>query len=120
METNRSSEAPVDLLTNRFKCLYNLTQLQMYRNISVGIATGYMLDGPEIAVQCLAAARDFSRLHSVETGPTQTPLQWVSGSISPGAKRQGREADHSPPSSVEVENVEAIIPLHHTSSWRAA
>jgi hypothetical protein len=30
-------------------------------------------------------------------GPTKPPIQWVRGSISPGVKRSGREADHSPP-----------------------
>jgi hypothetical protein len=32
-------------------------------------------------------------------GPTQPSIQWVPGEISPGVKRPGREADHSPPSS---------------------
>jgi hypothetical protein len=35
-------------------------------------------------------------------GPTQPPIQWVSGALSLGVKRPGREADHSPPSSAEV------------------
>jgi hypothetical protein len=35
-------------------------------------------------------------------GPTQSPIQWVPGALSLGAKRPGREADHSPPSSAEV------------------
>jgi hypothetical protein len=34
--------------------------------------------------------------------PTQPPIQWVSGAVSLGVKRPGREADHSPPSSAEV------------------
>jgi hypothetical protein len=38
-------------------------------------------------------------------GPTQPPVQWVTRAISPGVKaRPGRDADHSPPSSAEVEN----------------
>jgi hypothetical protein len=38
-------------------------------------------------------------------GPTQPPIQWVPGVLSPGGKaRLGRDADHSPPSSVEVKN----------------
>jgi hypothetical protein len=38
-------------------------------------------------------------------GPTQPPVQWVPGVLSPGIKaRPGREADHSPPSSAEVKN----------------
>jgi hypothetical protein len=35
-------------------------------------------------------------------GPTQPPIQWVPGALSLEVKRQGREADHSPPSSAEV------------------
>jgi hypothetical protein len=38
-------------------------------------------------------------------GPTHPPVQWVPGVLSPGVKaRPGRDADHSPPSSAEVEN----------------
>jgi hypothetical protein len=37
-------------------------------------------------------------------GPTQPPIQWVPAVLSPGVKRPGCEADHSPPSSVEVKN----------------
>jgi hypothetical protein len=37
-------------------------------------------------------------------GPTQPPIQWVTGAPSLGIKLPGREADHSPPSSAEVKN----------------
>jgi hypothetical protein len=38
-------------------------------------------------------------------GPTQPPVQWVPGALSPGVKaRPGRDSDHSPPSSAEVVN----------------
>jgi hypothetical protein len=37
-------------------------------------------------------------------GPTKPPTQWVPGSVSPGVKRPGREADHSPPTSADVKN----------------
>jgi hypothetical protein len=36
--------------------------------------------------------------------PTQPPIQWVTGAISQGVKRPGRESGHSPPSSAEVKN----------------
>jgi hypothetical protein len=39
-------------------------------------------------------------------GPTQPPIQWV-----PEVKRLGREAEHSPPSSDEVDNGGAIRPV---------
>jgi hypothetical protein len=37
-----------------------------------------------------------------------------------GVKRQGREAEHSPPSDAEVKNSEATPPLPHASSWHLA
>jgi hypothetical protein len=49
-------------------------------------------------------------------GPTHPPIQWVLGALSLGVKQQGREADHSPPSSAEVEKGGAIPPLPHMSS----
>jgi hypothetical protein len=52
--------------------------------------------------------------------PALRPTQWVSGEISPGAKRLGREADHSPPSSAEVKNGGAMPSLPHTSSSHSA
>jgi len=36
-------------------------------------------------------------------------MEWVTGSLSVGVKRSGREADHSPPSSVEVKNAWSYI-----------
>jgi hypothetical protein len=39
---------------------------------------------------------------------TQPPIQWVPRALSPEVKRQGREADHSAPSSAEVKNGGAI------------
>jgi hypothetical protein len=36
---------------------------------------------------------------------TQPPIQWLPGALSPGIKRQGREADQSLPSSTEVTKV---------------
>jgi hypothetical protein len=42
-------------------------------------------------------------------GPTQPPIQWVPRALSPGVKRPRREADHSPPSNVEVRNAWSYI-----------
>jgi hypothetical protein len=36
---------------------------------------------------------------------TQPPIQWVPGALSPGIKRPGREAVHSPPTSAEVKKI---------------
>jgi hypothetical protein len=37
-------------------------------------------------------------------GPTQLPIQWVTGDLPLGVKQPEREADHSPPYSAEVKN----------------
>jgi hypothetical protein len=62
----------------------------------------YGLDDRVIGVRSPAGRRIFP-LASVSRpalGPTQPPVQWV-----PEVKaRSGRDADHSPPSSAEVEN----------------
>jgi pimeloyl-ACP methyl ester carboxylesterase len=63
-------------------------------------------------------------------GPTQSPTQWVVEAISLGVKRERREGDHLPPSSVETMNAWSYtstppIRLHglvltsgqDTSSW---
>jgi hypothetical protein len=81
----------------------------MSRDSSVGIATGYRLDG-----WGWIPGRGKIFLFST-AGPTQPPIECVPGAISPGVKRQRREADHSPPSSAEVKNGEAMPPLPHMS-----
>jgi hypothetical protein len=47
----------------------------------------------------------FSTLSRPALGSIQLPIQWVPGAISPGVKRPGREADHSPPASAEVKKM---------------
>jgi hypothetical protein len=59
----------------------------------------------------------FSAASTLALGPTQPPIQWVSGFLSQGVKSPGRVADHSSPSTAEVKNGGAILPLPHTSSW---
>jgi hypothetical protein len=49
---------------------------------------------------------------------TQLPIQRVPGALFLGVKRLGREADHSPPSSAEVEEcVEVYLHSPNTPSW---
>jgi hypothetical protein len=42
------------------------------------------------------------------------------GAVSSEENGGGGEADHSPPSNVDVKNGGTIPPLPHTSSWRGA
>jgi hypothetical protein len=53
----------------------------------------------------------FSTVSRPALGPIQPPIQWVLGALSLGVKRKGREADHLPPSSAEVNNGGDIHPL---------
>jgi hypothetical protein len=53
-------------------------------------------------------------------GPTQPPIQWVSGALSLGVKRPRREVYHPHTSSAEVkECVELYLHSLNTPSWRA-
>jgi hypothetical protein len=65
---------------------------------SVGIATGYGLDGP--GIESRRGARIFAH---IQNGPEAHPAFCTmrTGSF-PGVKRPGRDADHPPPSRAEV------------------
>jgi hypothetical protein len=62
----------------------------------------------------------FSTASRPVLGSTQPPIQRVSGALSPGVKRPGREAYNSLPFSAEVKNGAAIPLLHLSSSWHSA
>jgi hypothetical protein len=79
---------------------------------------GYGLDG-QGSISGRGKIFLFSAASRPDLGPTQLPIQWVPGALSPGLKQPGREADHSHPSSAEVKNDAIIYPLPHTSSWRS-
>jgi hypothetical protein len=75
----------------------------MSRDSSVGIATGYGLDdrgGGGSSSPGRVKNFHFSISSRPALGSTQPPIKWV-----PGVKRQGREADHSPPTSAEVKKM---------------
>jgi hypothetical protein len=61
----------------------------------VGIATGYGLDDRGVGVRVPV-------VNSFLFPTLSRPIQWVTGDLSPGLKRPGREADHLPPASAEV------------------
>jgi hypothetical protein len=70
----------------------------------------------------LSAARDVSLLHTIQTcfgaHPSSYPVG--TGVLFLGIKWSGDEADHSPPSSVEVKNVWIQTSTPHMSSWHSA
>jgi hypothetical protein len=72
----------------------------------------YGLDDRAIGVRFPTGAKDFSCSLCVQTGSGVHPASCTmcTGVPSPGVKaRPGRDADHSPPSSAEVENEELYL-----------
>jgi hypothetical protein len=85
---------------------------------SVGVAEAYGLGARVL----FSAMQDF--LYFVASisalGSNHAAIQWVPRAISRGVKNPGREADHSPPSSAEVNNGGALPSLPLRSSWHCA
>jgi hypothetical protein len=79
------------------------------RDSSVSIATDYRLDD-------LGSIPGRSKIFLFITpsrqvlGPTQPPIQWVPGALSPGAKRPMRQVDHSSRCKAEVYNAWSYAP----------
>jgi hypothetical protein len=80
---------------------------------SVGIATGYGLDGPGIEYRW--GARFFAH---VQTGPEAHPASCTMGTGSfPGVKRPGSGAHHPSPSSAEVKKEYSYTSTHWRLRW---
>jgi hypothetical protein len=73
------------------------------RGSAVGIATGYWLDDRGFGVR-VPDGNEISLLHTVQTGSWAHPASYQMGigALSPGVKGEGREADHSHPTSAEA------------------
>jgi hypothetical protein len=59
-------------------------------------------------------------LSRLALGPTQTPIEWVPGALSPEVKPLRCEADHSHQTSAEVKKMCVCKSTPHTPSWRSA
>jgi hypothetical protein len=83
--------------------VYCRENLKYYRNFSVFVK----FDDRAIEVRSPAEAKDFSSTLCVQTGSGAHPASCTMGTGDPfpwTKARPGRDADHSPPSSAEVEN----------------
>jgi hypothetical protein len=89
------------------------------RDISVGMTTGYGLDGRDSIPG--TGKRFFSIPQRTDWlwGPPNLLSDGYRGALYLVVKRPGRETDHSPPSSVEVKNGGAIPPLLYTYVFMA-
>jgi hypothetical protein len=85
----------------------------------VGIEPSYGLDDRG-SISGRGKAFLFSITSRKSLRPTKPPIQWAQGVLSPGVKRQEREAEHSPPSNAEIKNGGAIPPLPRMSSRHSA
>jgi hypothetical protein len=88
-----------------------------------GIALRYGLDDRGSRVGFPAEAGNFSLHHRVQNGSGAHLDSYQMGTRGsfPGVKLPGREAEHSPPSSVEVkERVELYLHSPNTPPWRGA
>jgi hypothetical protein len=101
-----SEENSTDVAYNRYGKTKATTthDILTYSNSSVGKA---LCTGWTIGVLGFDSRRGlgiflFTTVSRTALGPTQPPIQWVSGALSLGVKRPGREADNSPPSNAEV------------------
>jgi hypothetical protein len=77
---------------------------------SVSIVLGYGLDDRVSKSRRRLGIFLFITVSRTALGYTQPPIQWVTGVLSLGVKRPGREGDHSPPSSAEVKNAWSYTP----------
>jgi uncharacterized membrane protein YfcA len=80
------------------------TGYSMRYDSSVGIVLGYWLNGRGSRDRFSAGLGIFLLTIASRTalGPTQSDNRLVTGAVSLGVKRPGREAEHSPPSTAEV------------------
>jgi hypothetical protein len=85
---------------------------------SIGIVPGYGLDDWGL-IPGKGKIFLFSSLNWLWGPPSLLPNGYW-GLFPRGVKQQGREADHSPPSSAKVKNSGAIPPLPNMSSWHNA
>jgi hypothetical protein len=95
-------------ISQPFKTITEFIWLYMYlvsRDSVVGIATSYELDDRRVGVRVPVGPRIFSTSSKPALRSTQPPIQWVPGALLPGVKRQGRDADHSPPASAQVKKM---------------
>jgi hypothetical protein len=83
------------------------------------MANGNKLDDQGVGVRVTVGARIFTSACRPDRlwGPPSLLSNGYWRALSPGVKRPGREADHSPPASAEIKKTGSIHLLPNTSSW---
>jgi hypothetical protein len=106
--TTTTTRLPLNKPPTRACVALALTWLYV-RDSSVGIVSSSRVERLRNRVSIPGKGKIFL-FSGVQTGYGTQPASYPVGV---GAKRSGREADHSPPSSVEVSSGGAIPPLNH-------
>jgi hypothetical protein len=104
-----------------FRLMRNIAALLIYmgnRHSLVGVVTDYALDERGSIPGKGNMIFLFSVASRLPPEAIQLLNQWVGESF-PGIKGPGREADHSPQSSADVNNGGAIPQLSHRFLWRS-
>jgi hypothetical protein len=97
---------------NMLQTVYQTLAIYCIFYIGDGIAqSDYELDDREFDSRRGLGIFLFTTASKTALGLTQPPIQWVPGALSLGVKRPVREADHSPPSSTEVNPPLPNMPL---------
>jgi hypothetical protein len=98
-----------------FSLLFGIRYGTRNSAINITTAAGYTAERSQFESR---ERRDFSFLHVVQTdsGLIESPIRWVTGDLSQGLKRLGREADDSPPITAEVKNT-WVYTFTHMPSW---
>jgi hypothetical protein len=78
------------------------------------------LSGPAFEFRQRREFSVFTTASRPALGPSQPPVKWVLGVLTPGLKRPGCETDHSHPSITEVKNTWNYTSTPHTSSCHGA
>jgi hypothetical protein len=83
-----------------FIASYIITSTITFRGSAVVIVISQGLDDQDPQIPSEVKNFHFTISSRSLLESTQPSIQWVPGAPSPGMKRQGLEADHSPPNSV--------------------
>jgi hypothetical protein len=100
---NSSVIIPFDTVLSNYWQRFKIIHAQSSRDSVAGIAPSYGLDNRGIGVGVPVGSRIFSPLRPDRLwGPLNLLSNGYRGALSPGVKRSGREAHHSPSTCAEV------------------
>jgi hypothetical protein len=102
----------------RHELLYYLRgRVKRWRAVQSSRYTDWLRSGRDRSSN--PSSDDFSVLHLAQLRSTQPPIKRPRRIISSGIKRPARQTDHSPPTSIEANNMWVCTSTPHMYSWRS-